>query len=646
MSYILLICESLSDAEELVRIKNKIQYRLNDIDIISMHPEIKYTLECHNIASISTTEYIHHDDYKIIDSDCEKIYLELQESTRKHFSKCYSQCVMNMFLYYTFFAFYTIVWNYHLLMKLLSRKQYDTVLTFSPVMETNKSPWFLAEQNIIHIMLSQLCGNKPFKHDVIYRVEPKKINYPYNNILKSFRQLIRPVYLSALKIISSRTRKYFIVMIPSTGKNMHILCNDLAKKYKNIIYFSLGGGNSILSELYNLLILIKFLITGKGSYDQNIKNGQLIKLSLSLLTTFEMEEKSGIASDSYKKILAGVNASEMKLKILGFKEIIEFLQTNKILQIISYLEYERARSLGLEKFLELCKSIKIIISQMSLGLTCELSYLAEKYSIPSMLISHGSHVLHDDSIAKYEHELICNNMLLGGYRFYGIQTALSYEFVNAKQISKNSLVIIKPTILTSNISKSTALGKKLTVLHAGTIKGIGNRHIYETPNEMLETFQETIEILSECKNIQLTIKFRETNQFSFKALNKLLGILPHNVSLSSGGQIGDFIASSHLLMSFSSTTIEEALISDTPVLLYGGKGRYSHIPTLPLKIIKIENIMKPVTFIDNRKILKKYFNILNNNYEYFIKHKINFDKYKTNDSLSAVEWIEKSNIIS
>ena len=98
-------------------------------------------------------------------------------------------------------------------------------------------------------------------------------------------------------------------------------------------------------------------------------------------------------------------------------------------------------------------------------------------------------------------------------------------------------MIIKPTILTSNISKNTALGKKLTVLHAGTIKGIGNRHIYETPNEMLETFQETIEILSECKNIQLTIDYKKNksdfiikNDFTKKNLKKSIKLILRKVS--------------------------------------------------------------------------------------------------------------------
>ena len=121
--------------------------------------------------------------------------------------------------------------------------------------------------------------------------------------------------------------------------------------------------------------------------------------------------------------------------------------------------------------------------------------------------------------------------------------------------------------------------------------------------------------------------------------------LPDNVSLVSGGSFGEFLALSHLLMSFSSTTIEEALINDTPVLLYGGKGRYSHFPTEPFKLVAENSIMKPVTFVDNKISLKDYFKTLNNNHVQFIDNPFNFDRFKLKDSMDVLDWFEQNNIL-
>ena len=119
-----------------------------------------------------------------------------------------------------------------------------------------------------------------------------------------------------------------------------------------------------------------------------------------------------------------IQESELKLNILNSKEVVRFFQRNKFEHIFSYLQYQQSLSSGLEKCLEFFKP-DMIFSQMSLGITCMLGYLAEIAGIPSMLISHGSHVLHTDGVAKLEHELIAYNMLVGGYRFLGIQTSHS-----------------------------------------------------------------------------------------------------------------------------------------------------------------------------------------------------------------------------
>ena len=230
-----------------------------------------------------------------------------------------------------------------------------------------------------------------------------------------------------------------------------------------------------------------------------------MKLSLSLLNPYGKEEKQGFASDNFCKIMLGMLESEPKLNILSTQELTRFFQQNKIQHILSYLQYQKFLSFGIEKFLKLCKP-DIIFSQMSLGVTCTLGYLAEASGFPSMLISHGSHILHHDGVAELEHKLIANNMLFGGYRFLGIQTSLSCDYAKKKRIPNSSIIKIKPTILLNNQSKSKKK-HKLTVLLASTVKDGTKRYIYETSDELLETFLENIEVLSTCRNIKLIFKF-------------------------------------------------------------------------------------------------------------------------------------------
>ena len=155
-----------------------------------------------------------------------------------------------------------------------------------------------------------------------------------------------------------------------------------------------------------------------------------------------------------------------------------------------------------------------------------------------------------------------------------------------------------------------------------------------------------IEIISSCTNINLIIKFRETESFTLKSLEVLLGNLPSNVSLETKIPFGDLLSSSHLLMSFSSTTIEEALVNETPVLLYGGKGRYAHIPTKPFKLGSNDEVMKPVTFVDCKEDLALYLNLLNKASQKFINYPFKFNRFILKDSVSVIDWIDKNRILN
>ena len=194
-----------------------------------------------------------------------------------------------------------------------------------------------------------------------------------------------------------------------------------------------------------------------------------------------------------------------------------------------------------------------------------------------------------------------------------------------------------------NLQNKINKDEKLTILHASTTKDGAKRYLFETPDELLETLIDVVEIMSECSNLKLIIKFREIESFSFNALTALLGPLPDNVTITRNAPFGDVLAASHLLMSFSSTTIEEALINNKPVLLYGGKGRYSHIPVLAYRDGE-RNIMKSVTFVTNKISLSHYFKILNERFLEFINYPFNFSNYKLDKTISVVEWINRQKI--
>ena len=64
----------------------------------------------------------------------------------------------------------------------------------------------------------------------------------------------------------------------------------------------------------------------------------------------------------------------------------------------------------------------------------------------------------------------------------------------------------------------------------------------------------------------------------------LLDLLPKfdRLSVVTEGRFSEVLPIADLLVSFYSATVEEALQNQIPVLLYGGRGRYMHLPATPI----------------------------------------------------------------
>ena len=126
--------------------------------------------------------------------------------------------------------------------------------------------------------------------------------------------------------------------------------------------------------------------------------------------------------------------------------------------------------------------------------------------------------------------------------------------------------------------------------------------MYETPDEYFQTLSELITaIMNIGSSVVLLIRFRSSRELSEEALKELLPF-HENIILNTEGSFIDVLGAADLLISYSSTTIEEALQNRIPVLLYGGGGRYKHLESF--EILDEKPLMKsPVYFLKEKSLL-------------------------------------------
>ena len=243
--------------------------------------------------------------------------------------------------------------------------------------------------------------------------------------------------------------------------------------------------------------------------------------------------------------------------------------------------------IALRRILSLLKPDKVF-AQHSLGFSYALGEVCLDSNIPAILISHGSHPHHNDEFAKQEWDIHSHTLMNSHYPFVAIQTPLAKLFLNMSDNLISKRIETGPLILTGqskNRDRNQTREKifknnsdKFIVLHAGTPKGWEYLRpwIFETRDEYIKNINDVITAVEQISGMFLAIRFRPKPGFSLDDIRFLLKD-SDSYEIFTDGDIKDFLIASDLLISYSSTTIEEALQNQLQVLQYDPSGKYEHI---------------------------------------------------------------------
>ena len=573
----------------LVQCKNTNKNSISDI-IIAMSPNVRAYAKQRGISVKDTTSYFQNSAYpSLLKASHEwahfffkQSFILKEETAYQRSFTSYLRGILNYSL-----------WVIEIVSNAIQQHNPDIVIAgeYSKGFSDNLSIES-QEQYFLHFVQA-ICAQHQkslyiLKHDGVFLEREKKIKESYS--LMSFIVKLLFVYISSFHFLLKRIfLKEKIIFYSTRAYGMEVCIKQFSKGTTS--KFCLLSEPSILFSMDGLGAKVLWSLLGKK-----------IKWDFCREKLVENEIKR-ISENALFFSYKGISISDvlcLKMK----SNLIPFLKWLSIWERYMEVFLKRARPKALltvgDRFDDLL-----------------LVDICKRHNIETILISHGSHVPPLlDEYAFMEWQAHGRSLLNAPFSTVVLQSPLSERFLK-KFPSKSKIIQGGPLIwgrpiqleksqffLKKYLSGKFDLTKTKIIVHASTFKPSQSfrPYVYETPDEYFQTLSELITaIMNIGSSVVLLIRFRSSRELSEEALKELLPF-HENIILNTEGSFIDVLGAADLLISYSSTTIEEALQNRIPVLLYGGGGRYKHLESF--EILDEKPLMKsPVYFLKEKSLL-------------------------------------------
>lgn len=233
-----------------------------------------------------------------------------------------------------------------------------------------------------------------------------------------------------------------------------------------------------------------------------------------------------------------------------------------------------------------------VMSFIALGRMGVAGELAKRVGRKSLFVSHGSHPVPADDVHEIELLNLARGFMLSEYTDTALanpvqEAHLSYfkarlDWLEGEALKTGPLVFAK-TDASARPAAKAALGiapSEFVITHAVTVKSRAAErfHFLETLDEFVESVSRLIRTVDSIEGAHLVVRVHPGFVLSDDELRELLP--PSRCyTISSSGAFRSVLAATDLLVSYSSTSIDEALSNHIPVLLFDAWARYNHFGT-------------------------------------------------------------------
>lgn len=258
----------------------------------------------------------------------------------------------------------------------------------------------------------------------------------------------------------------------------------------------------------------------------------------------------------------------------------------------------------------------VVVSTFGIGAITLAGEAARSFGSKSVFISHGSHPEPVDEYHEIELLNLCRLFMLGPFTDVTISTPMQEShiryFKNKYPGIRNNEILTGPLIFADITPQKRRearirLGigtEEFVLIHATTVKTrISERfHFLETPDEFIDSLADVVRAADSLERVRLIIRLHPKFCLTDDELRRLLPASSRYI-IHRDGMFEEALAAADLMVSYSSTAIDEALINRVPVLLFDKWARYNHLRA-PVFDGRGDSSMLPVCYVNSSAMLR------------------------------------------
>ncbi|MCP5106811.1 MAG: hypothetical protein GY950_25735, partial [bacterium] len=479
-----------------------------------------------------------------------------------------------------------------------------TVYRKNEVQAAGIFPYFAKKDRFVDSLVEKYCRENNVKVTVIKEPGTDTAAGGTQSRTGGIKTILKSAVRTLLKRKLKKLSRFPGVFIAAPSYNLDRVCRDIQNRFPNVraVSHSQAPG-SAKGYLKLFLKELKKALTGKSV------NGPLIPIPVKLFEPVEQNTGLEAVKESIQKF-AAVHRDQFIYENCPFWDIFNRKVETDLLPAIAGLLDAAA---GQRAFLGYLKP-KLMMSPVSTGEYQSWAEVSRSLDIPALVIPQKTLLKPSNEFARIEEFYIGRAQVTDTFANAAAQSPLITDYLkwsgyNGNIIETGNLIFARLDAGKRKARRKIFLkeigGNERTkiIVWAPSMKTRKSRRFYvlESIDELMSAMSDVFETVARMKDVHLVFRIHPGDAITKAEIYDLLSV-PANVSVSDSGIFEDVVSAADLLISFSSTAVQEALINFIPIVLYDKWNRYNHLDADEVKNGK-PGKMSPVYYIHDRNDL-------------------------------------------